>query len=676
MKKTNRRISSLLLLLLAAMALLAFGVFTNVLTDIWGHNIKAAFQNNPVLIAGFALLLGVVGYLYSKIENRSKKTAPESVDKGQYDEAFGKFKELLKAQYQIRLNSKTGRRLPINLTAKSTHFGMAPERVEAFFKDKDLTIESENIASEIDKILKTNDRLLLIGDPGAGKTTILLYAAINILNRSYSSDDSESSDELQKLPLILNLATWRKGRDFAEWYAQNIAHSYSLSPVFMQELLLRNAVVPFFDGFDEVAEKYRDDCFQKMAAYFGDEKRKQLIVSSRKKEYAAAETDAPVYAEIEVQPLSLAQIKKALSENAHSQAADRALLYALEHDRWLAEAVETPFYLNTASFLFGKSQRTLADFPFKADSTEGRQTELVKTFVDEQVPEEQDKKYLHFLAERMEQESFLVFELLSMQPEWGRNVWRYRLVLGWAYGLVGGVTFSFIDRYILGLVFGWFIGFLWVNYWINTSDIQIWSWQEFKKNREDGLVEGLIFGALGLAFSLGLSLNYEIDYRVAFGLNFALITSLKDAGIVTSYFLHVFSPYQRFWFTFKLGFWEMPSLVISITVGLLAYWVQTENLILHVPFDLKKFGLMALLVFPTLLFIPILRSNFIKHFSLRLVLYLEGKMPLRVVTFMDRMTDQHIFEDNRRTNKKGKKMRGATWRFRHKILQDYFAGLR
>ncbi|MBK7935615.1 MAG: hypothetical protein IPJ82_00325 [Lewinellaceae bacterium] len=37
------------------------------------------------------------------------------------------------------------------------------------------------------------------------------------------------------------------------------------------------------------------------------------------------------------------------------------------------------------------------------------------------------------------------------------------------------------------------------------------------------------------------------------------------------------------------------------------------------------------------------------------------------------MTDQLIFEDNRRIDKKGKKRRGATWRFRHRILQDYFA---
>ena len=43
-----------------------------------------------------------------------------------------------------------------------------------------------------------------------------------------------------------------------------------------------------------------------------------------------------------------------------------------------------------------------------------------------------------------------------------------------------------------------------------------------------------------------------------------------------------------------------------------------------------------------------------------------------MVAFMDRMSEQLIFEDNRRTVK-GKKRRGATWRFRHKILQDYFS---
>ena len=78
---------------------------------------------------------------------------------------------------------------------------------------------------------------------------------------------------------------------------------------------------------------------------------------------------------------------------------------------------------------------------------------------------------------------------------------------------------------------------------------------------------------------------------------------------------------------------------------------------------------------PSLLIIPLTASRLPNHFSLRLTLYLERNIPLRLVTFLDRMSDQRILEDNRRLDKKGRKRRGASWRFRHKILQDYFAEL-
>ena len=182
MKKTNQRLLSPLLLLLAAMALLAFGVFTNVLTDLWGPGIKAQFQHNAWLIAAFALLLALVGYLYANQSSRAENAAPEAIDADQYDEAFVKFKALLLEQYLLRLNSKTGKRLPINLSAKSTQYGFDPARADIFLGKQ--TIESPDIAAEIDQILARHNRLLLIGDPGAGKTTILLYAAVNILNHA------------------------------------------------------------------------------------------------------------------------------------------------------------------------------------------------------------------------------------------------------------------------------------------------------------------------------------------------------------------------------------------------------------------------------------------------------------------------------------------------------------
>ncbi len=603
-----------------------------------------------------------------RLLNWNKKSAPETVDTEQYAEAFGQFKKLLLELYQIRIQAKTANRLPINLRAKSTNFGTSPERAALYFDD--LTIESEDVATEIDKILNTHQRLLLIGDPGAGKTTILLFAAINIL-----MDENRE----QKLPLILNLATWQKDREFKEWYAQSIAHTYSLSPVFVEELLRRNAVVPFFDGYDEVAEDSQEDCFQKMAGYFGDQRSRQFIVSSRKKEYAAVNADAPVYVEIEVQPLLLAQIQKALFENGQTHAGDLALLYALDRDEYLGKAVEVPFYLNTVSFLFGKGERTLTDFRFTADSTEGRQEELVAIFMKEQVPEEREKKYLSFLAGKMNEENFLIFELGSLQPRWCGKWWRkpnnYAQLIGLIVGLGWKLFYGILVYLAISILI--LIGVLLLDSEIRTADIKLWRWKHITSKWKfilsditGGFLIILFFGPIALASV------FEGRFVLAYTLGILLLIncaySISRHGSSTIFLLHLSNPYQRFQATFSTSFWIIPTFYISaISLGLLFAYLgplkQTLPILQSYPFWIVT--LILAILFTTF---PLFSSQLPQHFLLRLILYLENKLPLRLVTFLDRQTDQHIFEDTRRTIK-GKKQRGASWRFRHKILQDYFA---
>lgn len=54
--------------------------------------------------------------------------------------------------------------------------------------------------------------------------------------------------------------------------------------------------------------------------------------------------------------------------------------------------------------------------------------------------------------------------------------------------------------------------------------------------------------------------------------------------------------------------------------------------------------------------------SILQHFHLRWLLYRKGLLPLRLVRFLNEATKYHILESD-----------GGTWRFRHKILQDYFA---
>ena len=60
---------------------------------------------------------------------------------------------------------------------------------------------------------------------------------------------------------------------------------------------------------------------------------------------------------------------------------------------------------------------------------------------------------------------------------------------------------------------------------------------------------------------------------------------------------------------------------------------------------------------------PGLHLSILQHWLLRWQLYRAGVLPLRLVHFLNEMTACHLLETD-----------GATWRFRHRILQEYFAG--
>jgi hypothetical protein len=57
-----------------------------------------------------------------------------------------------------------------------------------------------------------------------------------------------------------------------------------------------------------------------------------------------------------------------------------------------------------------------------------------------------------------------------------------------------------------------------------------------------------------------------------------------------------------------------------------------------------------------------LHFSILQHWLLRWQLYRAGVLPLRLVHFLHEMTARHLLETD-----------GATWLFRHRILQEYFA---
>jgi hypothetical protein len=91
--------------------------------------------------------------------------------------------------------------------------------------------------------------LLILGDPGSGKTTTLLDLA-----RSLLSSNGESS---LAVPVIFNLSTWRKGKGLDEWLLTELAQKYFVPKRLGRVLLEKCLLVLLLDGLDEIPQDSR-----------------------------------------------------------------------------------------------------------------------------------------------------------------------------------------------------------------------------------------------------------------------------------------------------------------------------------------------------------------------------------------------------------------------------------
>jgi len=129
----------------------------------------------------------------------------------------------------------------------------------------------------------------------------------------------------------------------------------------------------------------------------------------------------------------------------------------------------------------------------------------------------------------------------------------------------------------------------------------------------------------------------------------------------TARFVSIHSPYQRLRAGIFLNM--LQTAVVGWFCGILlfrpfdlpAYWRGTKEF--H--FSLLLPSLPILLTFGM---IGLFRTPLVKHLILRVSLTLEGAMPLHAASFLNYATNLGILERD-----------GGQWRFRHQILQDYFA---
>ncbi|MEM9091211.1 MAG: NACHT domain-containing protein [Cyanobacteria bacterium P01_F01_bin.53] len=532
--------------------------------------------------------------------------------------------------------------------------------------------------------------LLILGDPGAGKTTTLLKLVQSLLERI---GDALS----QPIPVILNLSSWAKKRQpISDWLVQDLYETFQVSKALGKAWIADEQLILCLDGLDEVAEKHRNACVAALNQFIQSHGRTELVVCSRVKDYEALAEQLRLRSAIYVQPLTPEQVDHYLEQAGHSLT---QLKSVLNNNAEIKTFASSPLILSVMSLVYQGC--SLEQVPPLRDAAEFRK-QLFGAYVQRmfqrresssyQYSKEQTRHWLIWLAQLMVQTSQTVFLIERLQPsllQARAQRFRYRLesalivgpIVGLIYvlinvlsnvlsnvvnGLINGVSVEQSVEMIIGIIFGLIYG---VSVGLSVGLITAiqgniqpvetlqWSWKATKKSILPGLIYGLIVGLplgliIGLLNGLLAGLLGGLFGGLLAGLLGGLLGGLRGPGMQKRT-----KPNQGIWKSTRnsLIFGLIYGLLLGLLGGLIFGLIYglIDGLIRGL-----SFGLIGWLI--GWLIGGCLAS--LRHFSLRLMLYRLGYSPWNYARFLDYATERLFLQKV-----------GGGYIFIHRMLLEHFA---
>jgi hypothetical protein len=535
--------------------------------------------------------------------------------------------------------------------------------------------------------------LLILGEPGTGKSTLLLELALYLVKQA-------ELESRQPIPVLLPLSSWAVSRPALQaWLIDQFALLYQVPRKLSQQWIQSDLVLPLLDGLDEMDVQARPACIEAINTYH-QEHMHPLVICSRTDEYdaAAKQERLVLHTAVVVQPLLREQVDEYLAKLGKLTTALRA---AFKKNPTLAALATTPLMLNVLILTYQGVH--VRDLPV---SVSALQQQVFESYVKRMVERKGDVKryslhqtitYLRWLARGMEERNLTIFYLEHIQPDWllPRQIFYYRLsvglvaglILGLLFGLVGGLLFGLVGG-LLGIVVGGLLfGLVGGLAWNLLFAPDRWSWKKAREELVNGLTNRLvekqqprivlhealtwswkkvrnelIFALLvGLILGLAIGLSRGLVGGILYGLVGGILVGLRG-GFSTNQFterLH-FSPNEGIRRATKNG------LFLAIIVGLLL------DLVLGLIFGLTQesvlvkgaVGLVFGLTFGLLLALQVALQSVVQHYILRVFFWRTQVFPLNALRFLEDARDRILL---RRV--------GGGYSFTHRLLLDYFANL-
>jgi serine/threonine protein kinase len=368
--------------------------------------------------------------------------------------------------------------------------------------------------------LGTGRSLLILGEPGAGKTTTLLQLSRELISRAELDTD-------HLIPVVLNLSSWAgQGQSIADWVVEELTKKYQVPKKIGQPWVEQQQLLLLLDGLDEVRTEHRDACVAAVNA-FQEQYGTEMVVCSRIRDYEALTNRLNFQTAVYLRSLTPVQIQQYLDSLSGDLAGLKALLV---QDAALQELAQSPLMLNIMVLAYqGIGTEDL-------DETlvvEERRRQLFNAYIermfkrrslDQTYSEAEAIGWLSWLAKQMLQQSQSIFFIEHLQPSWLQTRSQRRnyrigtvftgILMGVPFGIItGGMTNGILEGWQSGLVKGLMNGILFGLTFglvaglskteIDTVETLKWSWREARRSLKVGLKNGLPLGIVaGLIFGI------------------------------------------------------------------------------------------------------------------------------------------------------------------------------
>ncbi|MBU2669793.1 hypothetical protein KOI35_40420 [Actinoplanes bogorensis] len=200
-----------------------------------------------------------------------------------------------------------------------------------------------------------DESMLILGAPGAGKTTQLLDLAAALVGRA---EQQTADGGPAGMPVLLDLVGWSRPRRslldrlsrsdpapprLATWIEHELQERYRIPATVSRAWLREGRMILLLDGLDEVPDAYRERCVTEINGLDAPDRSSRIVVCSREADYDRLTSRLSLQGAVVIRPLTEAQVTAYLSMVSPRLAGVAAVLSA-DDDLW--ELLTTPLMLS------------------------------------------------------------------------------------------------------------------------------------------------------------------------------------------------------------------------------------------------------------------------------------------------------------------------------------------